>query len=404
LIAIGQPVTAAVSIRAYLADARDPESRSLLLSALIEAQQASADLPALLISLNDRIALSGLVRDSRTVRTALAFDFVEASLNNLDDTAPHITPLLQLLHSDALDVQRRVRAARLLMIAADNEVNPILAAEVFATNEGLESHDARSAILRQNTRVFYHSVFGDRAKALTDIVALEGLAVSCECRWTRVTSLMNAQLARRIVARSATSYSQLEQCYEDCRSAGMDGPAFRLSSRIGSNLFDDGFIVEAREWAGVASKLAQHMSLTRLCQDYLTLRIDLDLLDGRIDEAHRLVAQMPHAAPVTASPRLTKELLVYKVRVDQFARGVSPCESELNALTHWHERARATGRHDDHMEVLWVALCARKQADLASQLLKEYLTTSRRELRSPNYLLRQRTCSDPAWAEWTLAS
>jgi hypothetical protein len=91
-------------------------------------------------------------------------------------------------------------------------------------------------------------------------------------------------------------------------------------------------------------------------------------------------------------------MLVYKVRVDQFAGRVTPVK-DIKELLCLHERGSRLGRHDDNVEVLYVALLERGEAARASDMLREYLTEERRELRRCNYWLRTRTAGDDVWSD-----
>jgi hypothetical protein len=368
-----------------------------LLDSLAECLQAAAELPALLATLDERRLLSDHVHDTLETRTAIEFDLAEASLRNLDEELPYIAQLRILLRSEELDTARRVRAARLLMIAADNSVDEALASEVYLTNIGLIPDDIAARLARHQTSLIFHSIFGERPDARHHIEELEGLARGCKCSWASVTSLLNAQFARRIVDRCPTDYAAIEQCFEACRAARMDSLALRVCSQLATGRLEDGDLDEARRWGATARQLASQLQCARLPGDYITSQVDLALLSGQYEAAETLLRGMPHAAPVTASPRVSKEFLVYQLRVAQMSGQCLPSEQELTALVQWHERARHHGRHDDHMEILWVALNTVQQPERASELLAEYLNFTRRELRPANYLLRMRTAADKAW-------
>ena len=371
-----------------------------MLDLLIEALHAAADLDALLVALHDRIALSAHVHDSPERRCALAFDTVEASVNSYEKSNPQIEKLRAHLHSPVLDVARRVRASRLLMIAADDAVDPDFAREVFQVNEGLSPSDEPSRLQRLHARLIYQTIFGSRSIAIQCADAIAERAHYGECSWSIMNSELNASMAKHMVDDAPTSYSHLAQRFEDCMSGGMKRLALRFSARICLFLVNEGCIDEANRWGRLSEGLAEGQPINRLSGDYLTSQIDLALVAGRLTQARSLVELMLTRAPLEGSSRLSVESQLYSMRLEQFS-GNDVDDKSLSALLAWHERAKTYGRHDDKVEVLWVALMARQQAEKASALLTEYLLSARRERRPPNWQLRLRTESDPAWAAFS---
>jgi hypothetical protein len=396
LISIGKPSVATDSIRAQLQSAASPSERATLLDALIDALQSTADLDALSAVLRERIALSEHVHDSRARRSALAFDAAEASINNYDESAPYLSQLRTHLHSKVLDVGRRVRASRLLLIAADDAVDAVAANDVFAVNEQLHPHDECTHLEHLHARLVYHTVFGSRTEAIRCADILADIAREGECSWPILMSELNISMARHTTSALPSSYSHLEQRFESCRTAGMDTVALRFSARLTVLLFDNGRLADATKWGAIAHTLAREVPTKRLSGDYLTSQIDLALISEDFDRASALVSMLVARAPLQGSSRLSRASLASCMRLKQF-RQHDIQDEHLSALIAWHERARAYGRHDDIMEVIWVALNARGEHERASQLLREYLLCSRREVRPPNFQLQMRTAADPVW-------
>jgi hypothetical protein len=330
------------------------------------------------------------------VRRALAFDLLEASLHYFEDSGPQINRLRAHAESSELDVRRRMRATRMLVIAADNAVDTALAAHACAINEQLTPVDIQSQLYHLNTGLIYQAVFGDRLLTVQYADAMLALVGELPHSALAVRCLLNSVMARRIVQLSTPSLADLERCFEACQAAGMKTQSQRVSARIATNLLEDGDVPSASWWGGVSRRLADELGSTRQICDYLTSQIDLALIDGDLHRADGLVSALPGLFPVYATPRLSKEMAVYRVRVDQYC-GRPITDESLETLLTWHERARHFGRHDDHMEVLWVALNSRGECDRASELLAEYLDHSRRERRVCNYLLRTRTAADRSW-------
>ena len=394
---IGQPIAAVKSIRGHLTTASSAFERAALLDELVLALQSASEPAAQLAALHERLELSDQVGDSVSVRLAHAADTIDARLRNLEDSTPLVPEMRALLRAEELDDRRRVRMARTLMIAADNAVDSGMAREAISAVGELSLVDTPCRLQQQQTLLIYHTVFGEREAALALAQSLEITARSQELSSVTIYSLLNASLARRIVDSSPTNYQELESMHDKCREASMNSLALRVAGRIASLRLDDGRLDEAKQWGGISRQLAARIGEQRLSSDFLSSQIDLALIDGDFARATQLIDTYRHFAPVAATPRFAKELLVYQGRVAQYCEPSHLNATYLGQLLYWHTRARHFGRHDDHMEVLWVSLVKLGQAEQASALLTEYLHHSRRERRPFNYLLRLRTAGDDAW-------
>jgi hypothetical protein len=131
--------------------------------------------------------------------------------------------------------------------------------------------------------------------------------------------------------------------------------------------------------------------------DYLSGQVDLALITGDHIKAQKFLGEMQKSAPKYESRRLRNDLLLYRVRVEQICSERPISSEDLTELLRFHEIGKRFGRHDDHMDVLWVALNSVGRSAEATRLLQEYLTIHRRERRSCRYFLRMRTEHDPAW-------
>jgi len=254
-------------------------------------------------------------------------------------------------------------------------------------------------MLKLQTGVVYHAIFGDReraTKAINDTIALASQAPPSSA--LAVVSLLIALLGRWIVEPRLSSHFELCQAFEDCQRAKVNSLCHRIAARLSIIYFDDGEIEESKRWARLARDTAKELGLERLCADYLTSQTDLALISGRFDEARSIVNQMASRNPLTSTARVASEQLVYRIRLAQFTGNLIPDEDQMRELLSWHDRARFFGRYDDHMEILWTALRAMGDEERAAALLREYMSESRRELRPPSYLLRWRTAEDPYWS------
>lgn len=397
LISIGQPLAAAESIRSHLAFASSLQERARLLDLLADSYRCASDVGEQLAALDERRALSDRIADSSTSRLAIAADIAEARFFSYDDTTAFLPELRALLRSPGLDDERRLRIARILIITADSILSEPLAREALEAVSTVSDTSPFAALLYQ-TRIIYHSVYGDRRAAEEQADLLLAIADKQELSPSNVSSHLTASLALRIVTNRQTDVSHLSALFDRCLAASMLGAAIRISGRLGSLLHEDGDLEQASFWCKRTTELIAKTGQHRVTTDYLTLRVDLALAEGDLSLARQFINVAPSQFPMYATPKWHNAYLAYCARVDQY-EGRDPFPAErLDALLRWHEAAKHLSRHDDHMEVLWTALRDVGRAREASILLHEYLHVSRREVRPCIYALRARAGQDPALA------
>jgi hypothetical protein len=302
------------------------------------------------------------------------------------------------VRSPLLEAGRRIRAARLLMSAADGNLDEALAHETYLINRDLHAATPVTRLMQRLTALSYHSVFGDRAEAMQLVRAIEDLVSGGERSWYTSVGPTACSIAREIVGDGPWDYADVERTYAECLEASMRVGALACASRLTSMLIHDGNVQEARGWMRAAEELWVTLGGASTPVDYHTSQIDLALLEGVADRARAALAAMTHGAEYrTACDRLANRLAVYRTRVALMCDRRRPTEESLVRLLQHHERAKRFGRHDDHMQVLWSSLRAVGRSDDASRLLHNYLRFERRERRSCCYLLRLATVDDPEW-------
>jgi DNA-binding SARP family transcriptional activator len=396
-VAIGQPMVAAAGIRQQLSASVGQDDRAMLLDELAHALFAAREVSALQEVLRERTCLSSHVGDTMAERERLEFDTIEAGLLNHDDPDQYRGRLRTLLRSQQLDVRRRISGARSLMIAADQDLDRALALETCVVNSTIDPPDTRSALLHCQTTLIYHATFGDREEALRNIHKLTSLVASADPSWEATSARLNIALGRLIVDSEPIDISDLESAFDECRAAEMNRMALSIAGRIGSYYVDIGDIERAASWIANAESLLLRPGSDRVSPDFLTSRADLALLTGDFSRARELISLMPRYSPRFMTGIFRNSLLLYRLRCEQMEFGSPASAREIAQLTEWHSEARSLGRHDEHMEVLWVALASVGRGQEASSHLYEYLTESRRERRQCSYLLRTRTATDNVW-------
>lgn len=400
-IDIGQPMGACESIQRELERSSSSEERAVLLDDLIGALQAAGEHVQAHAAILERQGLSAQVADSSARRHALAFDLTESETLLSYSHLKHITAVLRHAESVELDPLRRLRSARIGMVVADGRLDQDLAAKVFAISQHITADDDRSDLLQRHVGLIYHTVFGDPDSALSLASDIERMVARRDRSWSRLQSRRICSLARQLVGQEPIDYEELERDYFECLDGSMTVNALACAAHTASILIDDGDIVRAREWMQKAEAL---VGLTRgggAMVTYLSGQVDLALLAGDEGRARQFLAQMQSNSQLYNWERLWNDLLLYRLRVEQVCCSASATPAELTELLRFHDKGKRLGRHDDHMDVLWVALVTAGRAEEASRLLSEYLHTHRRERRACRSFLQTRTQSDPAWTTIT---
>ncbi len=396
-VQLGQPASAENSIHEHLALATDASDRLSLYDDLIEVTQAKGDSRATIRAIDERAALvasSGLF-DQR--RETLAFDRLEALLQDHADPSLPERELLKFMRTESLDSVRRVRAAQRLLASADATANVTLANQVRDGLSAIRIVDSSAKAYHDQSLLIYHSVFGDKSCALELAHEIIASARRETHSWPHLRGMVNASLALGMASDVKEALNHLEECYSHVSGIGAASFCILVASRLASFCIDDGDISEANQWASRAKGFVDLGVDGRLPSDYLSAQADLAIISGDFSTAADLISTMRNDSPLYDAPRYRMELLSYSMRLSQYQQLAVQAE-EVEELLDWHRRARSLGRHDDDMDALWVALNRQGRSELASALLAEYLSTHRREVRVAGYFLRARSASDVAWS------
>ena len=396
-IDVGQPMVACEAIHKELDGCVDPKEKASLLDDLIGALQAAGELNLLHDAIVERRALSLSIADSDRRIASLAFDQIEVETVTQGSPAKYRESLLEHLSQPYLDARRKLRAARLLMMAADELLDIELAQRAHSAGQLIRPEDDVSDLLQRHIALFFHSVFGNRDTALVIANEIDARVSPWQRSWAKFASRRNCSLARQLVGPGPTDLFQLERDYLECLDAAMFLNAAQCAAFVASVLIDDGQIGEAGDWLQKATSVIEEHSIAAHPLDYFSSQIDLALLSGDTARARAFLGQMHESAQRYEFGRRRNDLLLYRLRVDQVCDSSPISPNDLAELLRFHEVAKCFGRHDDHMDVLWVALTREGRSEDASRLLHAYLAIHRRERRPCRFFLRSRTASDPAW-------
>lgn len=395
-INVGRPLTACDAIRREIAVAQSLEDRAALLDDLIGALQAAGDNKLIREVVEERQALSVRLSDSPHQCARLSFDHLCATAHN-NRKPLAIDFVLASMRSGYLDRGRRLRACRMLMIAADIELNESLAAQTYDFAGQVEASDLPSMLLQQDIALFFHAGFGDRDEALRVVSRIEALHAGIERSWLKSTSRRNCSLARLLLGTGSAAIDRIEEDYFESIDASLTRPALFDASHLASALIDSGDHERAREWLARADELTKIVRPTELPVDYVSAKVDIAVIDGNPTAARKFILEMQKNADGYLRGRLRNDCLIYRLRVQQAFDDQVPTDAEIGELITYHHAAKRLGRHDDHMAVLWASLRLRDRSAEASALLATYLSEERRERRECRYMLRVPTAIDPAW-------
>ena len=395
-VSIGQPTTACEAINEALGGSSNPEDRASLLDDLIGALQAAGNTRGVSGAVRERRLLGTRVHDSPTRSAQLAFDEDEANWAFNSNPELSISSFERHLASSTLNTHRRIRAARILMMAADGDLEPSLASSTIGQCQKLTAENSHSALLLRYVYLIYHTIFGDADLALRIADEIQEETKTVERSWYALTFERNCAFARQLVGAGPTDYESFERGFANALEASMTPVALWFAGSLMSVLVDDSDFVGARRWMRTAEQLAESFAPEDWPIDYLGAQIDLSLISGDYLKAKRyldIIANCSHFQ----SKRVRNDLYIYRLRVSQFSGEPWIPESHLEYLLQHHEIGKRLTRHDDHMEVLWQTLVAAGQAQRASDLLADYLRSHRRERRPCRHMLVERTRSDGAW-------
>lgn len=395
-IAIGKPASAILGIQSALSVAQSPKERAALLEELSLARRSQGDIAGLYNALTERIQLCDQCEDSTAIRTTLAFDLLEASLRQHDDDVTHVAALRSFVIARELDVSRRVRAARFLIISAHNLLDERLAAEAHQINVSLQASSQLALLTQKSASLIFHTVFGDRDQAMCEADELTSLVARSPVLSERVSVLLNVNLARWHVDARALDIAPAEKLFNQGIEGDAPAIALHLASQTASFLLEDGRLAEAREWAQRAHSIHACHRFDRLPMDYLCVQSHLAMLDGRVEDAKRLIDSMPVYAPKCKAGMTNNAVFVWNVLYKRLCLDQRAAPEDLLRLRSYHLIAQAYGKHDYHVEALWMALVDAGQRTEAHEMLGQYFEV-RRERRAPNYTLRLRTADDPYW-------
>jgi hypothetical protein len=393
---VGQPTQACTAISDVLRKTSDPDDRASLFDDLIGALQAAGNIKGVASAVTERRLLSARVHDSPARIAELAFDEDEANWTRNADRALSVASFRAHLESSVLNVQRRVRAARILMMAADGDLDEPLAHYTVTASSQLSTNNAHSALVLRFVHLIYHTIFGDAERALRIADDIQAETRQIERSWDALTFERNCAFARQLVGTGANDYSCFETGFSKALDASMMPLALWFAGSLMSVLVDDGDLTNAQKWIRIAEGLSESIAPEDWPFEYVSTQIDIALLLGDYPKARRYAGYMERIARYP-SKRVSNDVHIYRLRISQFSGERWSPERHLAALLEHHELGKRLTRHDDHMEVLWKTLNAVGEPKQASELLRDYLLHHRRERRPCRHMLRARTSSDPAW-------
>jgi hypothetical protein len=278
-------------------------------------------------------------------------------------------------------VQHRLRAAVLAMILADNLCLRDEPHALFRQIAPLLKASDADETIRQQILTIYHCSFGDPAQALVASKALIRLernrtlpnlcrALSYASQVSRVCGLMDAALDL-----ATEAFELAQQVHLRSAAAAAACHLIQLNLHLGNTAAARTWLERGRRWSDAPPGSAEYLNLSGQ-------GVNVALAEGRYEDAARQLAEIERCSHHRRTARLVACLTAQRCRLRLLRDGPVLSQSEVTSLLQFHHRTRDLTDQDFLTSVVYRALMGRDAESEARALVREYLTTHRRE-RSP---------------------
>jgi hypothetical protein len=168
----------------------------------------------------------------------------------------------------------------------------------------------------------------------------------------------------------------MAETFESAQKAGSRSVAHWCACAVAEWRIDDGHLQEAREWLSIADELQKRMTFRDFTGGRSASWIRIALLEGRPDDAERILETAEREHPATSAPRMRATAAAYRLHIARL-KGQRPAEWVVDTLASSYELGRDTLSFDEVMAALWYALSDRADVDVANFRLAEYIKRRR---------------------------
>ena len=400
--ALGEPAAAAKALLHIPVERLELSDQAAVLSELAEYCATATEYLQAASALRSlrRITLA-LERRGSSLRE-IDLGIAEAELH--DGADPRVSiPILQAFVKDPESAGIfKVRAGAILLVAADMDLNNSLAHQTYNLIGPELAACPSTDYGWQRAELVFHTVFGDRTRALA--------AIDAQLRNHATPDISQAGVQqRRNIAYSLVRLGLYDRAkailradFEFMTQRRVPSEATYRVALLSEIALNEGDIDEARLWLGRQSDMvaANPDFNTAIRAGYYSNAAELALFENRFVDARKLADQAHCMYPAVSTPRYAAIALALQLRIEIKSTGRLASQEPVKALNTLYCRGACLGMQDEVVEALWLAASAAGQSREASRLLLEYLTVRRREIGPPRQSLRSTTATDSAWAAW----
>jgi hypothetical protein len=404
-VALGEPAVAAELLwqvtRADLPHSLCKE----LLDDLIRYAEAGGCRQIAVSALHHRLSLAEDLEEGRHDVQGLQLRLIEAELLNGSQLVAAVPRLTSLLADESASSQVRARAAARLMVIADVELDRELAERVRAELPCLIKSEETAPTL-QRAQLVYHTSFGDP-------VIAHQLAMDLLARFPRAEASEISSSARSFAAfafhrlRDAHRASLIaEESFAFVSERGALSEALYFASLRTDVAITEGDFEAARLWLDKSDEVARGGLPSKLSPNsgYYANAGVLSMREGRYAEAEEFFRFPLREYSILAAARYRAISIAISLRLRQLSGQEIADGETVGLLAQLYDKGRNMGGQDTIVETLWCAYVMSGEEQTASELLRDYLATHRRERSLPEWSLRHTTAADMAWQAYTLQS
>ena len=377
-LAIGEPAAALSLLRIAL---EHPQEKTQRLPLLEEAARVSEEAAEWAAAAHYCEALS---RERALVAAAPLHDEFElieirARWRSGESISPQVARLLICLDHEASSSGHKADAALLLLVVAELEGEAGLAERSYKLLHQLAARGSITELSRATCGLIYHATFGDVEQAASCAGELRSLAAVATTASSACNLYHNAGLGLFRFGRREDALECLEKCYRIAEQARL--PTYQvLSAAAISRLhlcWDEAPL--SLEWHERAASYFDQRAVRASASLHYSNCIDRALEEGDAAAARHWLelSSADYGAIKSGRPKLLYR--AYEALVAQ-ALGAGPIGSaQIAELVDGHLRFRSFGFHDSVAEAVVSVLTKVDRRSEAIELLRDYVTTYRRD-------------------------
>jgi hypothetical protein len=326
---------------------------------------------------------------------------LESIVHDAHDLLPLLANLRRALVDLDLEAEQRVRAAATLLISADLLYDRELADFTWRTTAPLLETLSPSHPHALRAQLIYHTIFGDAAKAKSTAICLFEHFEEPTLEASTARSRSNALFALHVLGCSREFHSQALTTFSYMRARKVLTQSIYVANMIAERLTIEGNIESAIDWlVRVADDVRRiHPTAGGVTPGYYSTLAFIASVCDRLQAASAALHIVRENLPTIGTPRMKSIDDALWMRLRFLSGSNAESCAAVSALEETYQLGSTFGRQDTIVETLWLARHALGDVAGASGLLREYLTSRRRDLGPPEWSLRYRTREDAVWTE-----